>query len=534
MVCILQVLLSACIICSILFTGYTIQSASSIGQSIVILYSFLLPDKLFNLDTYLFLLYLLIGFSLFSIFLEVINSYIKSYVLASLRYQFRSKITHHIVRNDYSKNFVNEKSWLSWYTNDADIVSSNLYEEFFYAWGTLTKAIFSLIAFGLLNWILLIVAFLLVLFCILFPIIFIKYTNKKISGISEANENWVKNSSKLLDLYDTCLFWQKFAVLNKKLIEESKKLRDTSTSIYYDLFKVYILGVVFITNFSVIIILISSILISFFISDTNVYLIISSNAISLSLFNGINAFGQAVSEIIGSSKISKKFLVSKNNKLNTNSFSSLKVQINKIFYENKLIEKNINFDLENQKKMLITGISGSGKSSLLKLIIGQNINYEGDIFLNSNNYKNINLNSIPNSIYFIDSKGYLFKNESLKNNITLFDKNIDYDKLEIALKKAGISELNSRLNEEINFESKNSYSEGQIQQIAFSRFFYHQRERDLLIIDESLSNLDSIKKEHIERNLLDDKNLSLIYVTHNIDKKLLDKFNLTFSFSEEN
>lgn len=516
-----------------LLTGYTVQAASSIGKSITILYSFLLPEKIFNLDTYLFLLYLLIGFALFSIFLQVINSYLQSYVIASLRYQFRSKITQHIVNNDYSKNCLNKKSWLSWYTNDTDIVSNKFYEEFFSAWGTITKVIFSLIAFGLLNWILLIIAFLLILLSISFPIFFVKYTNKRISGISQANEIWVKNSSKLLDLYDTCLFWQKFTILNKKLIEESKKLRDTSTSIYYDIFKVYILGVVFITNFSIVIVLISSILIALFTPYNNIYLIIASNGISLSLFNGVNSFGQAVTEIIGSSKISKKFLISKNNKENIKEFSSLKVKINKILYEKKLIEKNIDFNLENKSKMLITGASGSGKSSLLKLIIGENLNYDGNIFINNINYKNINLNSIPNSIWFIDSQGYLFKNKSLKDNVTLFDKNIDSDKLENALKKAGISELSHRLNEEVNFESKNSYSEGQMQQIAFSRFFYHQSNNDFLIIDESLSNLDSIKKEYIEQNLLDDKNLSLIYVTHNINEKLLNKFNLKFDFTKE-
>lgn len=534
LVCIFQVLLNACLISSLLLTGYTVQAASSIGKSITILYSFSLSEKIFNLDTYLFLLYLLIGFALFSIFLQVINSYLQSYVIASLRYQFRSKITQHIVNNDYSKNCLNKKSWLSWYTNDTDIVSNKFYEEFFSAWGTITKVIFSLIAFGLLNWILLIIAFLLILLSISFPIFFVKYTNKRISGISQANEIWVKNSSKLLDLYDTCLFWQKFTILNKKLIEESKKLRDTSTSIYYDIFKVYILGVVFITNFSIVIVLISSILIALFTPYNNIYLIIASNGISLSLFNGVNSFGQAVTEIIGSSKISKKFLISKNNKENIKEFSSLKVKINKILYEKKLIEKNIDFNLENKSKMLITGASGSGKSSLLKLIIGENLNYDGNIFINNINYKNINLNSIPNSIWFIDSQGYLFKNKSLKDNITLFDKNIDSDKLENALKKAGISELSHRLNEEVNFESKNSYSEGQMQQIAFSRFFYHQSNNDFLIIDESLSNLDSIKKEYVEQNLLDDKNLSLIYVTHNINEKLLDKFNLKLDFTKEN
>lgn len=533
LVCIFQVLLNACLISSLLLTGYTVQAASSIGKSITILYSFSLSEKIFNLYTYLFLLYLLIGFALFSIFLQVINSYLQSYVIASLRYKFRSKITRHIVNNDYSKNCLNKKSWLSWYTNDTDIVSNKFYEEFFSAWGTITRVIFSLIAFGLLNWILLIIAFVLILISISFPIFFVKYTNKRISGISQANEIWVKNSSKLLDLYDTCLFWQKFTILNKKLIEESKKLRDTSTSIYYDIFKVYILGVVFITNFSIVIVLISSILIAFFTQYNNVYLIIASNGISLSLFNGLNSFGQAVTEIIGSSKISKKFSISKNNKRNIKEFSSLKVQINKILYENKLIEKNIDFNLENKSKMLITGSSGSGKSSLLKLIIGENLNYDGNIFINDINYKNINLNSIPNSVWFIDSQGYLFKNKSLKDNITLFDKNIDYDKLENAIKKAGISELSSRLNEEVNFESKNSYSEGQMQQIAFSRFFYHQSNNDFLIIDESLSNLDSIKKEYVEQNLLDDKNLSLIYVTHNINEKLLNKFNLKFDFTKE-
>ena len=54
-----------------------------------------------------------------------------------------------------------------------------------------------------------------------------------------------------------------------------------------------------------------------------------------------------------------------------------------ISYDNNVIISNINFYLEDGDRLQLKGKNGSGKSSIIKLILGENISYKGDLYIQS-------------------------------------------------------------------------------------------------------------------------------------------------------
>ncbi|MHA0305556.1 ATP-binding cassette domain-containing protein, partial [Mesomycoplasma ovipneumoniae] len=107
-------------------------------------------------------------------------------------------------------------------------------------------------------------------------------------------------------------------------------------------------------------------------------------------------------------------------------------------FEDQTIVDNFNFIFEKNKKYLISAPNGGGKSTLIKIISGVYDTYEGKILIN-NNYeqKELGQKYLRNQIGLIDNQNLIF-NTSLKNNITLFAENPDYQKLNSILKSLEI------------------------------------------------------------------------------------------------
>ncbi|MDE5841590.1 MAG: ATP-binding cassette domain-containing protein [Malacoplasma sp.] len=197
-------------------------------------------------------------------------------------------------------------------------------------------------------------------------------------------------------------------------------------------------------------------------------------------------------------------------------------------YENKKILENINFKFEKNKKYLIHGDSGSGKSSIIKIILGINQNFKGDVFWNKKNLKTINHKLINSSSSYVINEGHLFDETSAINNITLFDTNIDNKKLKEVLNLSKVDFIDD-LSKEI-FKSK--FSTGQLQRLNIARHLYENK--NIIIFDEALSNLDSKNATEIESNILKNKNLTFIHVTHHINKENLKYYDQVLKVQKGN
>lgn len=184
------------------------------------------------------------------------------------------------------------------------------------------------------------------------------------------------------------------------------------------------------------------------------------------------------------------------------------------------ILRNIEMEFEKGKKYAIVGSSGSGKTTLLKLLLGYFKKYSGEIFVNRINIKEINLNSLYDQFGIVSQDIFLF-NDSLKNNITLF---ADYPAAELqeAIAAAGLTDFMQRQPQAENTligENGNALSGGERQRIAIARALL--KKYKVLLLDEVTSNLDAQTAATIEQTFLSLKNITILMVTHRLNKNLL-------------
>lgn len=181
----------------------------------------------------------------------------------------------------------------------------------------------------------------------------------------------------------------------------------------------------------------------------------------------------------------------------------------------KNVLKELNFQIESGQKVAFVGVSGVGKSTLLKLLIGLYSPTSGTIMINNYNCKNLNKVEL-NRLYGIVPQDLVIFNKSIKENITLGNPNItDKDVIE-ALKLSNIyNEVMSmpmKLNTIISEQGKN-ISGGQKQRLALARALVNKP--DVLILDEATSFLDSENETNIH-NVLKQIGCSQVIIAHRL------------------
>lgn len=191
-------------------------------------------------------------------------------------------------------------------------------------------------------------------------------------------------------------------------------------------------------------------------------------------------------------------------------------------YNKNLVLKDINMEIMSKKKIAIVGSSGSGKSTILKLILGLLKPTAGKVYIGKDKLQSINLNTLYDSISYVSQESPLFDG-TLRENI-IFDQNIPDKEIIKVLKKLNLSEFYNKLENGLDTEIGEKgilLSGGERQRIALARLFFDNS--DLIILDEATSALDN-QNEMIVLNLLLDclKNKTVILVTHRVD--LLKQF----------
>lgn len=163
--------------------------------------------------------------------------------------------------------------------------------------------------------------------------------------------------------------------------------------------------------------------------------------------------------------------------------------------------KNIDLEFQKGKVTAIVGTSGSGKSTILKLIQKFYSNYSGEIKIGSNNFKYVRPSEWRSVCSSVMQEGYLF-NDSIAKNIALGEEMPDYSKLvhccEIACIKEFIETLPQGFNTKIGYEGSN-ISSGQRQRILLARAIY--KDPKYFFLDEATNALDTKTEHEIVNNL---------------------------------
>ena len=179
--------------------------------------------------------------------------------------------------------------------------------------------------------------------------------------------------------------------------------------------------------------------------------------------------------------------------------------------------KNVSFILKKGSKLGITGSTGSGKSTLMNLICRLYDIEEGEILIDNNPVKKINLKSLRETIGYVPQDTFLFS-DTIMNNIKFGLNNATENDVINACKTAKIH------NEIMNFdkgyetllgERGINLSGGQKQRISIARALI--KKPKILILDDCLSAMDTETEKAILRSLEDyTKGITSIIISHRI------------------
>ena len=180
-----------------------------------------------------------------------------------------------------------------------------------------------------------------------------------------------------------------------------------------------------------------------------------------------------------------------------------------------MIVSNLNMRICKGEKIGIVGLTGSGKTTIVKLIMGLYKLSNGEILINGIPINEVDERSLNNVISVVPQMPIVF-DKNLKENITLGDESVEEHRIAEALDCAcfleDVSKMPLGLDTYISGQGGN-LSGGQIQRLALARAIVQNPQ--LLIMDEATSSLDASTENKIYKNLKE-KNISMIVISHRL------------------
>lgn len=189
--------------------------------------------------------------------------------------------------------------------------------------------------------------------------------------------------------------------------------------------------------------------------------------------------------------------------------------------------KNLQIQIEAHGKYALLGESGCGKSTFIKLLTGYTTAFDGDILYDGISIKNLSQEHLNRLTAVIHQNVFLFDTD-IYENICLGE-TLTRQQLDQAVQESGISQFLTTLDHGLHTqvgENGRNLSGGQRQRIAVARALI--RRTPILVIDEGTSAVDLKTAHEIEKNLLSQKSLTILTITHHLDESLIQYYDHVF------
>ena len=180
--------------------------------------------------------------------------------------------------------------------------------------------------------------------------------------------------------------------------------------------------------------------------------------------------------------------------------------------------KDISFKISPGKTLAILGRTGSGKSSIVNVMLRLYEVNQGQILIDGHNIRDIKLNSLRENISYVPQDDFLFS-KTVKENIEFhYEYELDDEAIEKYAKIAGVYDDIMDFKDGFDTilgERGVTLSGGQKQRVSIARAL--AKEKNILIMDDSLSAVDTETEEKILQNLnRDERGTSKIIISHRV------------------
>ena len=435
-----------------------------------------------------------------------------------LFHQVRQNILHHYYQTPAKVSEIENHLG-----NDLQLIESNYYGLFFNFTCDLIYTILTIGTLFTFHWILVVYSLLVAFFAIIVPRFLEKYTNKATQEVSNKNAHFLNVIENWFNGLEELRRYKNKNILKKEIGESSSKLEKSEFQREKVLTYVALVSAIFEILGKVGVPAIAGIL--FFNHQVNLGAILTAGYFANGIFycvrNCVSNYAQLKStqtlrnRLSDLQKVKKEKHYDSIDDIDEIIATGLTVQYNcskKISYPDLVIKRG--------EKILLTGDSGTGKSTLLKVLLGQIKPNSGEVVYKNKSGKSMHPNL--KRLGYLEQELIMF-NGSILDNITMFDSRLD-DKAKIAVNPNAFSKdvknLKNGLSTKINVK-KNILSGGQRQKVVLMRALVHNK--PILFLDEATSAIDRNATTKILRNLTQGKQ-TILMIAHNLNKEQKDLF----------
>ncbi|WP_024526976.1 peptidase domain-containing ABC transporter, partial [Levilactobacillus brevis] len=168
--------------------------------------------------------------------------------------------------------------------------------------------------------------------------------------------------------------------------------------------------------------------------------------------------------------------------------------------------------------LAIVGLSGSGKTTIAKLLAGFYKPTEGIVTVDGVNVSKFCRSSVRSNIAYLPQTPYIFSGSVLEN--ILLGRKSDGDPLEVATYAAEVAEIDHDIRQlpdgyNTILSENSGLSGGQLQRISIARMV--ASDASIIIMDESTSNLDVLTESKVFSNLMGIDGKTLIFIAHRLE-----------------
>lgn len=458
-----------------------------------------------------------------------------SYIRKTMIYLKEVVFCHIIGKSLMQFSARNSAQYISLFNNDLKIIEDDYFKNIFNFIGIVISFTASLIALFLLSPTIMVALLLLTFLSMFIPRLF---EQKLIHGKSKVVDSLGKFTVKMNDMYSGFAIVKSFGiekhmigqydVINTEVENNKYKFAKLSAGVnsLSDLFGGFMFISVFIIG-------------SFLTIQNSITLgtMIACVQLTNSVVNPIQMSIQYIAQIRSLRDISTKIM----DILQTETHDTK--YIRKATIENEILFRDVSFGynkegydlhhlnmrLEKGKKYALVGTSGSGKSTILKLLMKQYETYEGTISVDDVNLKEVSAENWCRLQSVLQQDVFLF-DASIQDNITLYEP-YEENEMDDVIFQSGLNALITRLPEGVDTqvgENGSVLSGGEKQRIAIARTL--MRHAPLVLMDEPTSALDAETAYEIEEMVISLENTLCVIVTHRLSKYILEQYDLIYMF----